>query len=72
MAWSSTGGARSHELADVLSEMKESMTVNMSYHANDPGAGMSLHHDTSRFKMFVGDTGLFVTLAFWDKNSHRM
>ena len=67
MAWSSTGGARSHELADVLSEMKESMTVNMSYHANDPGAGMSLHHDTSRFKMFVGDTGLFVTLAFWDK-----
>lgn len=67
MAWSSTGGVRNKELTDVLSELKESMTVNMSYHANDPGAGLSLHHDTSRFKMFVGDTGLFVTLAFWDK-----
>lgn len=27
---------------------------------------MALHQDPQRFKMFVGDTGLFVTLAFWD------
>ena len=43
------------------------MVVNLAYHANDPSAGMALHRDTDRYKMFVGDTGLFVTLAFWDK-----
>jgi predicted AAA+ superfamily ATPase len=47
--------------------MKESMVVNMAYHANDPSVGLSLHLDSNRFKMYVGDTGLFITLAFWDK-----
>ena len=40
---------------------------NMAYHANDPSAGMALHQAPDKYKMFVGDTGLFVTLAFWDK-----
>ena len=43
------------------------MVVNMAYHANDPGAGMALHQAPDKYKMFAGDTGLFVTLAFWDK-----
>ncbi|MDE6288116.1 MAG: DUF4143 domain-containing protein, partial [Muribaculaceae bacterium] len=30
-------------------------------------AGMALHTSTERYKMFVGDTGLFITLSFWDK-----
>ena len=51
----------------LIAEMKDSMTVNMAYHANDPGAGMSLNMDISRYKMYVADTGLFVTLAFKDK-----
>ena len=38
----------------------------MAYHANDPSAGMALHQDPNKYKMFAGDTGLFVTLAFWD------
>jgi predicted AAA+ superfamily ATPase len=29
---------------------------------------MSLTKDTSRYKIFLCDTGLFVTLAFWDKD----
>ena len=45
---------------------RESMVVNMAYHANDPSAGMALHQDPNKYKMFAGDTGLFVTLAFWD------
>jgi hypothetical protein len=29
---------------------------------------MPLNADYSQYKLFVGDTGLFVTLAFWDKD----
>lgn len=28
---------------------------------------MALHHNPDKYKMFAADTGLFVTLAFWDK-----
>lgn len=67
LAWSATNGTRKAELEEIISEIKESMVVNMAYHANDPGAGMALHQNPDRYKMFVGDTGLFVTLSFWDK-----
>lgn len=65
-AWSATEGARASELDETLAEMRESMVVNMAYHANDPGAGLALHLSTDKYKMFAADTGLFVTLAFWD------
>ena len=52
----------------IVADMKDSMTVNIAYHSNDPSAGMSLHEDTTKYKMFVGDTGLFTTLAFMDKD----
>jgi predicted AAA+ superfamily ATPase len=66
-AWSVSDGVPALKLSEIISEMRESMVVNLSYHANDPNVGMALHHDPYRFKMFMGDTGLFVTLAFWDK-----
>lgn len=55
-------------LTEVLMAMKDSMVVNFSYHANDPNVGFSLNSDKDQYKMFVGDTGLFITLAFWDKD----
>ena len=67
MAWSATDGTRRSDLAEIISEIKESMVVNLAYHANDPGVGMALHQNPDKFKMFAGDTGLFVTMAFWDK-----
>ena len=67
LTWRATDGTRNSNLAELISEMKESMVVNMAYHANDPSAGMALHQAPDKYKMFVGDTGLFVTLAFWDK-----
>lgn len=67
LAWSATDGTRNSVLAEIISEIKESMDVNMAYHANDPSAGMALHQDPNKYKMFTGDTGLFVTLAFWDR-----
>ncbi len=67
LAWSATDGIGNSKLSEIVSEIKESMVVNMAYHANDPNAGMALHQDPNKYKMFAGDTGLFVTLAFWDK-----
>ena len=67
LAWSATDGTRNSALAEILSEVRESMVVNMAYHANDPSVGMALHQDPNKYKMFTGDTGLFVTLAFWDR-----
>ena len=55
-------------ILEILRAMKDSMVVNFSYHANDPNVGLSLNSDEDRYKMFVGDTGLFITLAFWDKD----
>jgi len=55
-------------LSEVLKAMKDSMVVNFSYHSYDPNVGFSLNSDKDQYKMFVGDTGLFITLAFWDKD----
>ena len=62
-----TDGERKN-LVEVLRAMKDSMVVNFSYYANDPHVGLPMNVDEERYKMFVGDTGLFVTLAFWDKD----
>ena len=52
----------------LLQQLEDSKTVNVCYHCDDPNVGMALTQDQERFKLFVCDTGLFVTLAFWDKN----
>lgn len=51
----------------IVADMADSMVVTMAYHADDPNVGMGLSRDFNRYKMFLCDTGLFVTLAFWDK-----
>ena len=55
-------------LDEVLEKMRESMTVNFAFHSDDPNVGLAMHCDMDQYKMFVGDTGLFVTMAFWDKD----
>jgi len=47
--------------------MEDSQTVNLAYHADDPNVGLALNRDGRRFKIFLADTGLFVTLAFKDR-----
>lgn len=56
-------------MAEILKEMEDSLTVNIAHHANDPGVGLALHANYAKYKMYLGDTGLFITLAFWDKKS---
>lgn len=60
--------ATSARLSELLMDMADSMAVNFAYHANDPSVGFSLHADYNCFKMFLADTGLFVTLAFMDRD----
>ena len=56
------------KMDEYLRALEESLTVNFAHHANDPNVGMPLNADYKQYKMFVGDTGLFITLAFWDKD----
>lgn len=53
---------------ELIADMVDSMTVNIAYHADDPNVGMALNKDTQRYKLYLSDTGLFVTLAFKDKD----
>ena len=50
-------------------ELADSMTVNVVFHSDDPNVGLALTKDTSRYKLFLGDTGLFVTQVFMDKDA---
>lgn len=55
-------------VAGIVSEMQASMCINLSRHVSDPNVGLSLSEELDCYKMFVCDTGLFITLAFWDKS----
>jgi hypothetical protein len=61
-------GIRSERVRDLLPDILSSYTVNIAYHANNPAVGMALEKDVGKYKLFTSDVGLFVTLAFRDKN----
>lgn len=59
---------RAENILESIAELKDSKTVLVSYHANDPNAGMSNNKDLGKFKLFLSDTGLFTTLMFKDRD----
>lgn len=59
---------RAESVLELIAELKDSKTVLVSYHTNDPNAGMSNNKDLEKFKLFLCDTGLFTTLMFKDKD----
>ena len=61
-------GERAENILELIAELKDSKTVLVSYHANDPNAGMSNNKDLGKFKLFLSDTGLFTTLMFKDRD----
>lgn len=61
-------GEKQDKILEYIAELKDSKTVLVAYNTNDPDAGMSNTRDLSRFKLFLSDTGLFVTLMFKDKD----
>ena len=56
------------DVLEEISELKESKTTLVAYHANDPNVGMSSSIDLEKFKLYLADTGLFVTLMFKDRD----
>lgn len=58
---------KSDVVMGLIEMLEDSKTVNVAYHADDPNVGMELISNKSAYKMYICDTGLFVTLAFWDK-----
>lgn len=60
--------ARLSRLEEIFADIDDSRTVNFAYHAGDPGVGFALHARYDYFKMFLADTGLFITLAFMDRD----
>lgn len=61
------GKVSGDSIRGIVEMIEDSKTVNIAYHSNDPNVGMELTSDKSSYKMYICDTGLFVTLAFWDK-----
>lgn len=59
---------KNDRVEELLKDMKDSHVVLFSYHADDPSVGLPLHKGMGKYKMFLADTGLFITLAFWDKS----
>ena len=55
-------------MSEIITDIEDSQTVTMAYHVNDPNVGMGMYKDFSRYKMFMADTGLFVTTAIIDKS----
>lgn len=60
-------GYSNGDIAEFLRDLEDSLTVNFAHHADNPTVGLPAHTDYEQYKLFIGDTGLFITLAFWDK-----
>lgn len=61
-------GEKPARMNGIIQKMADSMTTNVAYHSNDPNVGLALTADYERYKMYASDTGLFITLAFMDKD----
>ena len=62
------GEKSENKMGELLQTLEESKTVIFSHHCTDPNVGMSLNKDLSRYKIYLADTGLFVSLCFLDKD----
>ena len=63
----------SMQLADntknsLFSCLVDSKTCLAAYHVAEPGPGLNQTKDEDRYKLFLTDTGLFVTLMFYDSD----
>lgn len=65
--WSVVKWKDSEMMSEMWKDLEDSLTVNFSYRTSDPGIGFNLHKDINNFKIYLCDSGLFVTLAFMDK-----
>lgn len=58
---------RAASIAEEFSELAASKTVLPAYHVSDPNVGMAQSRKAEKFRLYLLDTGLLVSLMFWDK-----
>lgn len=55
-------------ILNYIAELKSAKIVNIAYNVNDPNIGLSSSRDIDKYKLYLADTGLFVTLIFKDRD----
>ncbi len=61
-------GEKIDRVSNIIKDMEDSMTSNIVFHSDDPNVGLSLTKNKNYFKMYTSDIGLFITLAFKDRD----
>ena len=59
---------RKNTIKEEISELIASKTVLPSYNVYDPSSGLSYMYSSDKFRLYLSDTGLLVTLMFMDKD----
>ena len=60
--------ARTREYEDAFIWLNEAMITNPCFNSTDPNVGLGLNMDVTTHKLYMGDTGLLVTHAFWNES----
>lgn len=64
-----TGRKKNRKDEELLYDLIDSKTVIPSYNTSDPRVSLSLSKDLDSYKLYLADTGLFITLMFIDRPS---
>ena len=64
-------GKKTSKDDERLFDLLDSKIANCAYHLNDISPSLNLYADFTKFKLFVGDTGLFVTMLFNSDNKEH-
>ena len=64
---SATGKRKSKKDEELLYDLADSKTVLLTYNSSDPRVSLAMTKDLKSYKMYLCDTGLFVTLMFMDR-----
>ena len=60
-------GARSRDYEKSLFWLEESRVVNICYASTAPNVGLELNREQSKFKLYMADTGLLISMAFGER-----
>lgn len=67
-----TGKQKTTKDEERLFDLVDSKIVNPCYHITKPSVSLSQTRDVEKFKLYLADTGLFVTMLFNDSNTPQL
>lgn len=56
--------ARTRNYKNAFVWLEEARVINVCYRATEPGVSLKLNRDESKYKIYIGDTGLLISHAF--------